>query len=187
MSWAANRRTTRPEDLAYSLMGILDVNLPLLYGEGARKAFLRLQLEYLNHVDDETSFSWKMLKNTYFSGLLAPSAGCFKDCKSLRASNGDAERPPYQVTNKGLRIEPLLLPAFYREASNTELVMPLNCRSSRSPDSGVAVQLIIQGDEAGSGKVAARYSRFDGIELVKFDQAESTSKLKRYVLFLPQT
>ena len=40
-SWASSRKTTRVEDVAYSLMGIFDVNMPLLYGEG-NKAFMRL-------------------------------------------------------------------------------------------------------------------------------------------------
>jgi hypothetical protein len=43
MSWASDRETTRPEDLAYCLLGIFGVNMPLLYGEGER-AFLRLQV-----------------------------------------------------------------------------------------------------------------------------------------------
>ncbi|KAK4150420.1 heterokaryon incompatibility protein-domain-containing protein [Chaetomidium leptoderma] len=34
MSWAAFRETTRPEDEAYSLLGLFDINMPLLYGEG---------------------------------------------------------------------------------------------------------------------------------------------------------
>jgi hypothetical protein len=38
MSWAANRQATRAEDVAYSLLGIFDVNMPLLYGEGKNKA-----------------------------------------------------------------------------------------------------------------------------------------------------
>lgn len=41
MSWASNRQTTRAEDIAYCLLGIFDVNMPLLYGEGT-KAFIRL-------------------------------------------------------------------------------------------------------------------------------------------------
>ena len=41
MSWAARRETTRSEDIAYSLMGIFDVNMPMLYGGGS-KAFIRL-------------------------------------------------------------------------------------------------------------------------------------------------
>ncbi|KAF4854162.1 Vegetative incompatibility protein HET-E-1 [Colletotrichum siamense] len=31
MSWAANRETTRPEDEAYCLLGIFDINMPMLY------------------------------------------------------------------------------------------------------------------------------------------------------------
>ncbi|KAI0690916.1 heterokaryon incompatibility protein-domain-containing protein [Cerioporus squamosus] len=34
MSWAARRMTTRPEDEAYCLMGLFDVHMPTLYGEG---------------------------------------------------------------------------------------------------------------------------------------------------------
>lgn len=45
MSWAEGRKTKRSEDAAYCLLGIFDVNLPLIYGEGRRKAFLRLQRE----------------------------------------------------------------------------------------------------------------------------------------------
>ncbi|KAM6534548.1 hypothetical protein FALCPG4_004180 [Fusarium falciforme] len=46
MAWAAGRTTTRTEDMAYCLLGLFQVNMPLLYGEG-RKAFLRLQEEIL--------------------------------------------------------------------------------------------------------------------------------------------
>jgi hypothetical protein len=42
LSWATNRTTTRPEDIAYSLIGILDISMPLLYGEGMR-AFTRFR------------------------------------------------------------------------------------------------------------------------------------------------
>jgi hypothetical protein len=43
MSWAVNRETTRKEDLAYSLLGIFDISMSLIYGEDAEKAFGRLQ------------------------------------------------------------------------------------------------------------------------------------------------
>jgi hypothetical protein len=36
MFWAANRKTTRVEDIAYCLLGIFNINMPLLYGEGRR-------------------------------------------------------------------------------------------------------------------------------------------------------
>lgn len=43
MSWAKGRQTKREEDAAYSLMGIFDVQMTLLYGEGREKALNRLQ------------------------------------------------------------------------------------------------------------------------------------------------
>jgi hypothetical protein len=42
LSWAKSRQTTRSEDKAYSLLGILNVFMPTLYGEGEH-AFVRLQ------------------------------------------------------------------------------------------------------------------------------------------------
>ncbi|PVH80147.1 HET-domain-containing protein [Cadophora sp. DSE1049] len=44
MAWASNRNTTREEDQAYCLLGIFDVHMPLIYGEG-RRAFRRLEKE----------------------------------------------------------------------------------------------------------------------------------------------
>ncbi len=57
MSWAANRQTTKVEDLAYSLLGIFDIQMSTLYGEGDR-AFRRLQEEILRRVPDQTIFAW---------------------------------------------------------------------------------------------------------------------------------
>lgn len=45
LSWAKGRQTKREEDSAYCLMGLLDINMPLLYGEGRTRAFRRLQKE----------------------------------------------------------------------------------------------------------------------------------------------
>ncbi|KAF3058392.1 Vegetative incompatibility protein HET-E-1 [Daldinia childiae] len=59
LAWAANRKTTRVEDMAYSLLGLLEVNMPLLYGEGD-KAFLRLQEEIIKSRNDD-SFTIKQL------------------------------------------------------------------------------------------------------------------------------
>jgi len=43
MSWAEKRETTRKEDKAYSLLGIFDVYMPLIYGEGRENGFQRLR------------------------------------------------------------------------------------------------------------------------------------------------
>ncbi|KAH9889531.1 heterokaryon incompatibility protein-domain-containing protein [Cubamyces lactineus] len=59
MSWAAGRRTTRPEDRAYSLMGIFGVHMTTIYGEGEAKAFRRLQEEILKQcTPDQSIFAW---------------------------------------------------------------------------------------------------------------------------------
>lgn len=57
MSWAADRKATRAEDAAYCLLGIFDVTMPIIYGEGKR-AFQRLQMEILNKSWDTTIFTW---------------------------------------------------------------------------------------------------------------------------------
>lgn len=57
MKWASFRITTRVEDEAYCLMGIFDVNMPTLYGEGER-AFRRLQEEILKKLVDTSLFAW---------------------------------------------------------------------------------------------------------------------------------
>ena len=43
MSWADTRHTTRDEDMAYSLLGVFDVHMPLIYGEGRANAIGRLR------------------------------------------------------------------------------------------------------------------------------------------------
>ncbi|KAF1828549.1 HET-domain-containing protein [Decorospora gaudefroyi] len=94
MSWAAGRRTSRLEDTAYCLMGIFSVNMPLLYGEGAR-AFGRLQEEILRNEEDYTMFAWTMFAwtrpETKFSGVLASSPDDFSSFDPKWAS--DFEQP----------------------------------------------------------------------------------------------
>ncbi|TBU51617.1 hypothetical protein BD310DRAFT_941894 [Dichomitus squalens] len=58
LSWASRRQTTRAEDQAYSLLGIFDINMPPLYGEGDR-AFRRLQEEIVRRFPDQSLFAWE--------------------------------------------------------------------------------------------------------------------------------
>lgn len=60
MSWAANRQTTRTEDLAYCLLGIFRIHMPLLYGEG-ENSFIRLQEEICKKTTDMSLFAWLAL------------------------------------------------------------------------------------------------------------------------------
>jgi hypothetical protein len=45
MAWATKRQTTKEEDEAYCLLGICEVSMPLVYGEGRQKALTRLLRE----------------------------------------------------------------------------------------------------------------------------------------------
>ncbi|KAL8781835.1 MAG: hypothetical protein Q9213_005837 [Squamulea squamosa] len=85
MSWAAKRVTTRIEDRAYSLMGLFDIHMPMIYGE-REKAFLRLQQQIIQKSKDESIFAWNMNfpdnRGTY-SSPFAPSPLAFFDCSQI--------------------------------------------------------------------------------------------------------
>jgi hypothetical protein len=110
MSWAAHRTTTRVEDVAYSLLGLFEINMPLLYGEGTR-AFVRLQEELVKSSDDETIFSWgfhqdAMEVTSLFASLFASSPRYFADCGAMIPFTPTGLKPShYTLTNKGLYIE----------------------------------------------------------------------------------
>lgn len=125
MSWASDRSTQRPEDRAYCLMGLFGVNMPLLYGEGEAKAFLRLQVEIMQVSDDESIFAW--IDSTVVSftcGMLAESPAAFKESGDIEQlpSNRSA---PYLMTNKGLQIRLTLL----SEAESTAMQQRQQARS----------------------------------------------------------
>lgn len=87
-SWVAKRQTTRDEDLAYCLLGLLDVAMPLLYGEGIRKAFRRLQEEVLRQSNDFSLLTWQrpdegLLPVSERPGVLALTPRDFEHCNDI--------------------------------------------------------------------------------------------------------
>ncbi|KAH6847019.1 putative ankyrin repeat-containing protein [Chaetomium sp. MPI-CAGE-AT-0009] len=102
MSWAARRETTVVEDLAYCLLGIFDVNMPMLYGEGV-KAFIRLQEEILKVTDDLSLFVWKEEGADRSTGLLAPSPGAFRYSGAVKRSK-PTNSPSLTMDNKGIHL-----------------------------------------------------------------------------------
>jgi hypothetical protein len=109
MSWAARRMTTRTEDIAYSLLGIFDVNMPLLYGEG-EKAFIRLQEEIIKNSDDQTIFAWQSPERP--ESFHAMSMFADSPSRFLRADFGVLRQweisKPYSMTNAGLQLTGLM-------------------------------------------------------------------------------
>ncbi|KAJ9150110.1 HET-domain-containing protein [Coniochaeta hoffmannii] len=102
MCWASRRETTRPEDRAYSLMGLFDVNMPILYGEGLEKAFGRLQHEILGKSDDQTIFAWYRPGVTTYS-FLAESPDDFRNSATVKMEPYP-NRLLFSRTNIGLRV-----------------------------------------------------------------------------------
>ncbi|UPK94019.1 hypothetical protein LCI18_004954 [Fusarium solani-melongenae] len=93
LSWAATREMIRVEDRAYSLMGLFNVNMPLLYGEGD-KAFFRLQMEILQSSNDQSIFAWKHNPEKglqVYSSILATSLGNFEGCHKIRHAPRNTE------------------------------------------------------------------------------------------------
>ncbi|KAF1967872.1 hypothetical protein BU23DRAFT_372147, partial [Bimuria novae-zelandiae CBS 107.79] len=110
MSWASYRQTTRVEDSAYCLLGIFDIQMPLLYGEGP-KAFIRLQEEILKTTDDYSLFAWQavstysqpVLKSVY-RGLFARSPLEFCYCRFVERDNTTSTFP-ISATTIGLHLQ----------------------------------------------------------------------------------
>ena len=138
MSWASRRTTTRVEDIAYCLLGIFAVNMPLLYGEGER-AFLRLQEEIIKQTDDHSIFAWPMPSLVSGTGLLAISPAAFASCGSVQRRHPpqvvspypelkSSRAKPHTMTNRGLSIQLMAL----HHATDTYLVR-LNCDDCEMP------------------------------------------------------
>lgn len=125
LSWAAKRETTRTEDIAYCLLGLVGVNMPLLYGEG-EKAFLRLQQEIIRQSDDESIFAWRYVSPPpgYMAGILAPHVSFFSNSQGVRLTEG--KRAPYSITNKGLELRSQ---ATYVPSVGV-YILPLHCEYS---------------------------------------------------------
>ncbi|KAJ8115983.1 hypothetical protein OPT61_g2492 [Boeremia exigua] len=112
-SWASKRVTTRTEDVAYCLLGLMGVNMPMLYGEGGN-AFIRLQLELLKNSNDHTIFAWGAFEKAHLDAaefratttVLAPSPACFRYSAGFRTTFADrSDRSlTHEITNNGLRI-----------------------------------------------------------------------------------
>jgi hypothetical protein len=148
MSWAANRTTTRKEDMAYCLMGIMDINMPLLYGEGGERAFLRLQQEILATTDDQSIFAWSSPDTTQMTwrGLLASSPKEFAGCPKFSiADHADSRNPDCHMTPRGIRITLSVQPPEERGSSSypsNEYLAVLFCRPSSASDKNIAIRLM---------------------------------------------
>ncbi|KIJ10675.1 hypothetical protein PAXINDRAFT_138305, partial [Paxillus involutus ATCC 200175] len=84
MYWASRRQTTRVEDLAYCLIGIFDVNLPIAYGEGDW-AFYRLMEVIIQRCDEWGIFAWAGPPSLHGrTKTIAQSPECYQEISTER-------------------------------------------------------------------------------------------------------
>jgi hypothetical protein len=150
MSWASHRKTTRKEDMAYCLLGLFDINMPLLYGEG-EKAFLRLQEAIAVSTTDHSLFAWGVRRGSpgetgenvrSYRSIFARSPADFAECGDLFEM--DLVRPDsWTQTNRGFHaVFPTLSCAVAKQlldvdegdsfpayVDETDHLVVLNCRS----------------------------------------------------------
>lgn len=145
MSWAASRETTRIEDQAYSLIGLFNVNVPLLYGEGER-AFIRLQEEILKQGTDLSVLAWHHVSRDR-SGrreLFAKSPKDFVDCDAVQLAHKEqypVDNANFTMTNLGLRIEsPYIVNASIGSPGH-RLALSLGCWEQKDITKLIALKL----------------------------------------------
>ncbi|KAM6476953.1 heterokaryon incompatibility protein-domain-containing protein [Trichoderma sp. SZMC 28011] len=140
MSWASNRTTTREEDIAYCLLGIFDVNMPLLYGEG-HKAFQRLQEEIIKKSDDQSILAWGFCRDDRFlwrvSTALAQSPLDFLCCGEMVSRGAEAPGDGFSMSQRGLRLD---LPVYGDFNDGDILYCVLNCTLAAKGRKGVTTR-----------------------------------------------
>ena len=149
MCWAAGRETTRPEDRAYSLLGVLDMSIDIRYGEGM-KAFTRLQEAIILQSADQSIFAWektlvreedvylKERRDSYlwsddeWTHLLAPSPDAFSGAHNIVPCSQASL--PYRMTNMGLHITAPV------PSGNLDWIV-LNCYDKDDPTKAILLNL----------------------------------------------
>ncbi|KAF5540395.1 heterokaryon incompatibility protein het-E-1 [Fusarium napiforme] len=110
LSWAAGRQTTRVEDIAYCLLGICNIHMPMLYGEG-KAAFRRLQEEIIRSTCDLSILAWTPphssdVPKEEYCGFLAESVNHFSSCsKMYSVTDSLVDEGDISVSNKGLKLK----------------------------------------------------------------------------------
>jgi len=178
MSWMANRTTTRVEDMAYCMLGIFDINMALLYGEGSR-AFLRLQEEIIRVSDDQTIFCWQGVSGMHrashdWISILAPHPAAFHQSSQFFPGPGKGipATRPYTITNRGLRLTAPLL----HTALGAYVILNVGLRTGRRDElSRVLIRL-----HRVPGEEDKKYVRFRAIPELMVTQVAPTLLLQTH-------
>jgi hypothetical protein len=177
MSWSATRETTRLEDQAYCLLGLFDVNMPLLYGEG-KKAFLRLQEEIIKKSDSQSILAHEALDRSWKHdlGLLAESPSFFSQSDILDPElveiSRDRKRSPLTLNSKSIEVGIYLCPCSIAPGHDTEYWMGiLDCSFGNDAVSRPGLILTSTGPEDET------FCRLSGSRLVRVGPTTSQGKI----------
>jgi hypothetical protein len=160
MSWAAMRETKRPEDKAYCLLGLFNVHMPLLYGEGGPRAFHRLQEEIMKYSPDQTILAWSPAYQdfTQTMSVLADSPSAFRDASRMQPIE-DNNR--IEMTSRGVRTGNRLydlnqvLP-YGESLDNGKKVILLSCVFADDPSGQLGIAATQIEDEQTNGSYFVR-------------------------------
>jgi len=182
MSWASYRETTRIEDLSYCLLGLFEVHMPPLYGEG-ENAFMRLQREIMSSTDDESLLAWKKFDGVNQHGLLATSPRMFAESSSVVSMVWDHDRPPHTMSSKGLCVHFKLVP---RDDGKEGFLAPLNCAFKEDlPREGRSGQVIALQISRHVLENTSHWHRHKGFEILNIDRSW-WAEIDPTMLYVPQ-
>jgi hypothetical protein len=192
MSWAAKRETTKGEDMAYCLLGIFGVFMPLLYGEGADKAFMRLQEQIMKDSDDQSLFAWHsndsrppplppaVRSTPSITSVFAPHPRFFSGSASHGVHPDHLDSPPYVLTNIGVRMR---VPVLLLDRWRAWYLLVLNCTFGKSLGLKVGVPV-----KKLPGSAVARFARLGSVDLFKVvRQRPSPEKLDLHEVYVSKT
>jgi hypothetical protein len=176
LSWSAKRTTTREEDCAYCLLGLFQINMPLLYGEGAR-AFQRLQEEIMKISTDMSIFLWQGRAVSTF-GMLASNPSCFSDIPD-RVMSVTRHRTDlftisegWSLNNAGISIQASIYP--YLLTNDFESVFALHLHEPHKFTSHPGLAIFVKKHDTQQGTRTFARVTIDGIAWI-FSTAESKS------------
>jgi hypothetical protein len=130
------------------LLGIFDINMPLLYGE-EEKAFRRLQTEIINTTPDLSIFAWRLPltpgsrvypPRRVYSGLMAESPLAFSE-SSFNRVRYSSPRWDFLVTNIGIKTRIQLATEEIPEKQGYRYILPLDCCGSSGKPLGVRLRI----------------------------------------------
>ncbi|KAK5710775.1 hypothetical protein LTR17_018691 [Elasticomyces elasticus] len=146
LSWAASRTTTKVEDTAYCLLGILEVSLDLRYGEGDQ-AFARLQEAVLKKSSDLSVLAWTDADPAKAIRLLAHSPVNFRHCHNVVHYPTVEASSEHWTTDRGLKgTFPVRVVQPGRSDIGPEVLkLSLGCYHDSSPEGIIALTAVASG------------------------------------------